>query len=121
MAVVKGPMRSRQRHEYWRQIVMGQPGSGQSIRQWCRQQGVREPSFYAWRRELARRDAQQQACGLTPPARFVAVDLAGAEQPSTPGPLLQLVVNDLRVEIAPGFDVDTLRRLVTVLREASAC
>ena len=37
------------------------------------------------------------------------------------GASLQLVVNDLRVEIGAGFDGETLRRLVGVLREAAPC
>jgi hypothetical protein len=55
MAAIKGPARSRQREDYWRQIVTGQPASGLSIRKWCQRQKVTEASFYAWRRTLARR------------------------------------------------------------------
>ena len=116
----KGPARSRGREAFWRRIVVGQPGSGLSIRQWCQRRGVTEPSFYAWRRELARRDAKRPARGASRPARFVALHLADGSQAS-PVAALRLVVDDLRIEIGPGFDGDTLRRLVTVLRAAAPC
>jgi hypothetical protein len=37
--------------------VKGHAGSDLSIRQYCVDRGVSQPSFFAWRRELARRDS----------------------------------------------------------------
>ncbi len=37
----------------WRRVVRDWQASGLSVRQFCRRQGLSEPSFYAWRRELA--------------------------------------------------------------------
>ena len=127
MGTRKGPARSRQREEFWRRIVTRQAKSELSIRQWCRQQGVAEPSFYAWRRTLARRRSEQDATTERPRARLLAVDVASAVYVAgrvtepTAGAGLQLVVQDVRIEIAAGFDGDTLRRLLRVLREAAAC
>ena len=39
----------------WREIVSGHPGSGQSIRAYCKDRHVTEASFFFWRRELLRR------------------------------------------------------------------
>ena len=39
----------------WREIVAGQPGSGQTIRAYCKAKHVTEASFFYWRRELERR------------------------------------------------------------------
>jgi hypothetical protein len=39
----------------WREIVSGQPGSGQTIRAYCKGRHVTEASFFFWRRELERR------------------------------------------------------------------
>jgi transposase-like protein len=100
---------------------MGQPASGLSIREWCARHEVTEASFYAWRRTLGRRGALRSATIKNSRARLVAVEVAGAGNVSAEGPPLQLVMGDVRVEIAPGFDGDTLRRLVSVLREAAAC
>lgn len=54
-----GPERER----YWREVVRGQVESGQSVRAYCRDAGVKESAFYWWRRELARRSGARQAGG----------------------------------------------------------
>ena len=43
------------KERYWRGVVRGQEGSGQSVREYCREAGVKEAAFSWWRRELARR------------------------------------------------------------------
>jgi hypothetical protein len=45
--------------ETWRQRVVAQQASGQSIRAWCRENGCHEHAFYWWRARL----------GLSPMAR----------------------------------------------------
>jgi hypothetical protein len=68
MTTRKGPARSSARERFWRRIVAKQPTSGLSIRDWCDLQSVSEPSFYAWRRELARRAAERIETNSTKPA-----------------------------------------------------
>jgi len=46
------------RERFWRQMLQRQAGSGLSVQAFCRREGLTEPSFYAWRRTSARRDAQ---------------------------------------------------------------
>ena len=41
----------------WREILERQAGSGLSVRSFCAAEGVREPSFYAWRKRLCSRQA----------------------------------------------------------------
>lgn len=52
-----GGGRDRKKANFWRRLVEGQRGGGLSVRAWCARHGVRESSFYWWRRALARRDA----------------------------------------------------------------
>jgi transposase-like protein len=120
-AVSKGPVRSRQREEFWRRIVMGQPASGRSIRVWCQRHQVTEASFYAWRRTLAQRGILRRPTAKQPRAQLVAVEVARGPNTSLGSTPLGLVVGDLRIEIVSGFDDDTLRRLINVLRETAAC
>lgn len=61
-----------EKERYWRGVVQGQRGSGQSVREYCRQAGVKESAFYWWRKELARRTETRKA------ARSSAAD--GSEQ-----------------------------------------
>jgi hypothetical protein len=49
--------RSVEKEQYWREVIDGWRRSGGSVRQWCSQRQISEPSFYSWRRVLAERDA----------------------------------------------------------------
>ena len=50
--------RSGAREAIWRRHLTRQPRSGLSIRAYCARHGLSEPSYYAWRAEIARRDAE---------------------------------------------------------------
>jgi rhodanese-related sulfurtransferase len=76
--------RSVEKEAYWRGQLERQSASGQSIRRWCRESGVSEPTFYVWRRELRKRDHERGRTErnrhepLSEPAfapGFVAVDV----------------------------------------------
>ena len=58
----------------WRLVVEEQRRSGLSVRAFCQQQAISEPSFYAWRRELQKRDAQRTADGGSH-GRLIPVDV----------------------------------------------
>jgi hypothetical protein len=51
----------RAKERYWRGVVRGHASSGQSVREYCRQAGVKESAFYWWRRELPRRGSGRKA------------------------------------------------------------
>jgi hypothetical protein len=48
---------------FWRSMVEQQRQGGLTVREFCRERGISEPSFYAWRKELQRRDDAQQSAG----------------------------------------------------------
>ncbi len=54
----KGPRRDLERERVWRAVLVRQRQSGLSIREFCRRETLAEVSFYAWRRELLRRDRE---------------------------------------------------------------
>lgn len=49
-------LRSGQREAFWRGEIGRQAASGLSVRRFCEERGLSEPSFYAWRRTLQERD-----------------------------------------------------------------
>lgn len=49
------------KERFWRSMVKQQRQGGATVRAFCRERGISEPSFYAWRKELQRRDAQRPA------------------------------------------------------------
>jgi hypothetical protein len=53
----RGPGRSEAKERFWRGHVARQAAGGHTIRAYCERHALAEPSFYAWRRELARREA----------------------------------------------------------------
>jgi hypothetical protein len=57
----KGPGRDLERERAWRAVVDRQRLSGLSVRGFCRREVVSEASFYAWRRELLRRDGESSS------------------------------------------------------------
>lgn len=58
--------RIRVREATWRRVVAGHSKSGMSIRAYCAKMRVKEPAFYWWRAELARRDATKPKTAFVP-------------------------------------------------------
>ena len=92
--------------------------SGLSVRQFCKQEGLSEPSFYNWRKKLTPvqpPEADQEKVGPSEP--FIRVSLP-AEAPDG----LELVFstgNTLRMRC--GVDRQTLTGAISVLQEANLC
>jgi hypothetical protein len=106
--------RRNSKEQFWRQMVRQWRSSGLSIRDFCKDRHISEPSLYAWRRTIAQRDAEA--------ARFVPVQVIGEEKPVAAtdgsGHGLELVLRAGRVlRIGPDFDEPTLQRLLPLLEE----
>jgi hypothetical protein len=50
--------RDIEKERFWRRIITAQRTSGLSIRTFCAREQLSEPSFYAWRQALAKREGQ---------------------------------------------------------------
>jgi transposase-like protein len=110
--------------------------SGQSVRAFCRTEGVRESAFYFWRRELVRRDCQAGGNGsraegssATPTSRsaerrlprhgptpsFLPVHVVKPDLVEV-GRAVEIVLERGRtVRVPPGFDRQTLADVLAVL------
>ena len=109
--------RGGSRAELWRVLLARQRRSGLSIRRFCRDESISEPSFYWWRRELAhgrrtRLDVSRTKRAAS--ARFVNVSLlAGAA-------MIELeLAGGRRLRIPPGCDESTLATVLRVLESPS--
>jgi transposase len=109
-----GKPRDPSKERFWRRMVAQWQASGDSVHDFCDRQGLSEASFYAWRRLLRQRDAEEP--------HFVPVRVSnGSAAPphadrASSG--LELVLGDDRLlRIGPGFDAATLQRLLAVLAE----
>jgi transposase len=106
--------RSGGKERFWRTIVRQWRRSGLSVRDFCQEHGVAEPSFYAWRRTLAERDASAIA--------FVPVKVVPERASAQASVGLELVLGGGRVlRIGPGFDAATLQRVLPLLEEGRPC
>ena len=103
------------REDYWREQVSAWRAEVEraeragraaiSVREFCRGRGLREPSFYFWRRERSRRgtDAIFAPVKVRPPAATTASPI-------------ELEVGGVTLRVAPNFDEATLARLIAALR-----
>jgi transposase-like protein len=111
------------KEQFWRGLLRQWDGRKQTVREFCAEHGVSQPSFYAWRRTIAQRDQQSAARPKATKAAedrtaFVPVKVMGP----TPNPMLEVVApSGHLVRVPPEFDAATLRRLLAVLEEATPC
>jgi transposase-like protein len=109
-----GKPRDERKEQHWRQRIRDWQDSGLSIRAFCARRGLSQASFYAWRRELQRRDSEEPL--------FVPIRLRADDLPASVAPALEvLLANGRRICVAPGFDAATLRQVLAVLEEGPPC
>jgi hypothetical protein len=102
--------RRSSKEQFWRRLVRQWRSSGLSVRDFCAEREISEPSFYAWRRTITQRD--------TDATRFVPVHVVPDDKPAADGPGLELLLGAGRVlRIGSNFDGPTLRRLLALLEE----
>jgi transposase len=114
LTMSQGKPRDPHKERFWRRMIRLWQRSGLSVRAFCAQHDLAQPSFYAWRRTLADRDAHTVA--------FVPVEVLPQPLPPPTASAvtcgLELLLADGRVlRIGPAFDAPTLRRLLAVLQE----
>lgn len=124
--------RDRGKERFWRRMVRVWRRSGLSVRAFCAEHALTEPSFYAWRHIIAQRDQESARVRAKPergsvrravPARddapvFVPLRLIDASAQVT----LEVVLERGRVvRILRGFDAVTLRQLLAILEEERPC
>lgn len=95
------------KNDQWRERIAEQERSGVSVRLFCRERGLTEYSFYAWRRRLRPQD----------PVRFALVERGPARQESAIDANLELLLaTGDRLRISVGVDAATLRTVIDALR-----
>ena len=119
----------------WRRMLREWRRSGLNVRDFCDWQALSEPCFYAWRRELAKRDREAAATvasggapvagrtkrngsGLAPLPAFVPVRVVAdgapveADRPSRPDGLEVQLPGGVRLLVPPGCDRVLLRDVI---------
>jgi hypothetical protein len=126
--------RDRQKENHWLEMMRRQAESGQSVRGYCHQAGIKESAFHWWRRELARRSQQDKDLQRLPgvvrrqaPGRpltrksvgtasgFLPLQVVADRGPEDGCGLDLLLGNGRTLRIRPGFDRQTLADVLAVL------
>ena len=112
------------REAHWRGHVAAWRRSGESVRGYCRSRGLGEASFHFWKRELKRRDEGAASNGNTPvPSHELGTGFAEVRVAASAGheALIEIsCAGTRRIRVHPGFDEETLLRVISVL-ERAAC
>jgi transposase len=98
---------AKSKADEWAERIAAQQRSGMSVKQFCKEQGLTEYSFYAWRKRLQERG----------PVRFALVERNARQQERTAEAILELVLaTGERLRIGAGVDTATLRAVLDILR-----
>jgi len=106
------------RRQFWQMAVEAWQVSGLSVRQFCKQEGLSEPSFYSWRKRLAipadAKPDHSMDCSREP---FIQVS-----QPTASAPVMEFVLSSGHtLRIPGGVDQPTLTAVLSALGEAGLC
>jgi transposase len=111
------------KERFWRRLLQQWRRSGLTIREFCADHEVSEPSFYAWRRTLAQLDERSAGSARPVPSDAkppVFVPLRVVPEPA--GMALEVVLGPGRlIRVPAGFDPATLRQLLAILEEGPSC
>jgi hypothetical protein len=129
----RGARRDPSKERFWRRLLRLWQRSGRTIRDFCAEHEVSQPSFYAWRRVIAERDQQRRQ------RRQFNADVAGDGDPHVPldgqasfvpvrilataaSTAFEVVLNGGRVVRVPAsFEAASLRQLLAILEEERPC
>jgi hypothetical protein len=94
----------------WRELVSEQSHSGQTVKVFCSDRGLRDSLFYDWKKRLRESEA----------AKFVEVKVKESCKQEMPapghGPAIEIRLKKGRsLLVEPGFDANHLRTLLAVL------
>lgn len=106
----KDGARREERRDYWKAAIELQQQSGRSIRQFCQQEGLSEPSFYAWRRRL------RMAEHGRPSAPEAAAKFLPVQVPASTSPLVIELATGTTLRVAEGCSPALLQTALETLR-----
>jgi hypothetical protein len=120
------------KERFWRRTLRQWRRSRLTVRAFCAEHGLAEPSFYAWRQIVAERDQEAARVRAKPERASVRRAVPAGEDAPVFVPLrvidastqvtLEVVLERGRVvRVLRGFDTETLRRLLALLDEERPC
>lgn len=108
-----------EKHQFWQEAIAMQQSSGLNIRQFCRQEGLKEALFYGWRKKLSNPADKDTVISISKTKKepFVEIDL-----PKTSAGHLMLEITGIGIlKIQSGFDISALKQFLKVIKELDRC
>jgi transposase-like protein len=110
------------RERFWRRVLKRYQRGGRTVREFCVAEGLKESSFYFWKRELRARDGEITRAekppgfrGANPPV-FVPVVVTPTRSHETGAALLEIVLEcGAMLRVPAGFDRETLGNVLELL------
>lgn len=103
---------------FWQLVLETYQASGLSVRQFCKQEGLSQPSFYAWRKRLRPTGAPE----AVPSSAARSSEFIEVTMPSDVPCALELALSSGHVlRIHRGADSQTLTYVLSALRETHLC
>ncbi len=116
----KSTKRDPNREAHWRSTIQKQLQSGLTVREFCKQEKLIETSFHYWKREITKRDRQQNGQPKSQSKKKPAPKPAFIPIPLEPIPTLQPQIeiayaSGTTVRITAGCDEKTLSTILEVM------
>ena len=118
--MANGKDRDGRREARWRRIIGEHGRSGLGVREFCRRGKLTETAFYFWRRELQRRQAEQEQRRPAAPPAFVPVRIEEHVGSPAGGRIEIELSGGRRVHVAAPVDRQALADVLAVL-EGQPC
>jgi len=93
----------------WEQRIADQENSGKTIRDWCRDNSIKEGRFYCWRRKL-----QEESLVSKEPQKWLPLEIEKTK--SSPSPTITVTIGVAKIEIPQNFNRDQLSQIIQVLK-----
>lgn len=113
------------KERFWRGHLADRVASQLTIRDYCAEHGLSEPSFYGWRREIARRDrvalrsmAPEPVVAVGDKAGFVQLEVRPAAA-TAPSPIEIVLPDGSRVLVPATTTSNQLQEVLRALRDVS--
>jgi len=124
--------RNEDKQRQWRRIVAEQQRGGRNVRDFCRERGLNENSFYHWRRELRLRDRETDGKRVQPAAKNALAPVVVIDEPvdaatqrsqyaatQAPPTAIEIALPDgTTVRVMPGVAREQLENVFSVLESA---
>ncbi|MFH1613902.1 MAG: hypothetical protein ABIG61_02300 [Planctomycetota bacterium] len=113
--------------QFWQMVMETWQSSGLSVRRFCKQEGLSEPGFYAWRKKLAVSADRQAAQSKAQPKpehkdKSSSSDFIQVSLPAENHQCIELVLTSGNIlHIGSDADSKVLSNVLSALRQAKLC